>query len=334
VPNDPPVKSQVEQSAGFLDVFVVRSFRESHLENVLRGIKEFVNDYQSDRWNSKPYRLVDTERDITSASVIMNEITARIARSAITIVILDGLRYNVLFELGYLYAARKPIILLKHKRWGPSFNELDLAASDLKGVVVKDFDHEDKDGFMELLKGEFDRCEKEFFEALGTHVLVPQSDNNYVTHEWTYNGESSKPVPDVDKQPIVLKSEDSVDLAVSKRITEGSAFYMEFELPSPNAGITVYLKMRFCKDGTEKTAWFGYCSKTVRVHTSRPDETSEVTIPLAASGGGTYVIMDDLYAMLRQRLGTIDLGPVIVETLRLRGRAGTVAHVKKILISG
>jgi hypothetical protein len=174
------------QSERFLDVFVIRSFRESHMPSVMSGIQRFIEGYQSAYWKSKPYRIVDTAQEITSGRGLREEITRRIENAAITFVILDGLRHNILFELGYLQASKRPFALFKHQHWGPQFIELDLLASDLKGAIVKEFDHEREDDFQTILQAEFTRCEREFLCSLGTDTVISLNEDNLTKLEWAF----------------------------------------------------------------------------------------------------------------------------------------------------
>jgi nucleoside 2-deoxyribosyltransferase len=327
----------------FLDVFVVRSFRESHLDPTIIQLRKFIQEYDSTLWNCKPYRLVNTSRDISSSGILCEEIMKKIKNSAITVVILDGLRHNVLFELGFLYALRKPFILLKHRRWGPSFMELDQFVSDIKGIVVKEYDDEKETDLFEMLKDEFLRCEKQFVEMLGTHLVVPASDENLVIEPgWNFDsvatikGDPAYKTKTENRESIKLPSFNAADLPISRHISATSLFVVEFNLENVDSGFTAYLHVLFEKNGKLEGVWFGYSTNTVSPYLVHKDDHVEVSIPSIASGAGAYILVDNIRSMIMQRLGTDEPGLVIVDRIRLRGslyEKGSPAEVTKVLIT-
>jgi nucleoside 2-deoxyribosyltransferase len=328
---------EVSRSHGFLDVFVVRSFRESHMEEVMGSIKEFISQYESPHWGGKPYHLVDSNREIGSGGFIQEEIADKIKRAMITIVILDGLRHNVLFELGFLYGSKKPFILLKHRRWGPSFPELDSAVSDLKGVMVKEFDHQKSDELRLMLEEEFHRCENEFFSSLGTHGVLPVGEDNLVTQSWSFQENSWKEIRDTDRASIKLASSRAVDLPLCRYVSMSSLLIVEFDLSGSDSGLTVYLLVSFRKEQEEKLVWFGYSTRSVGPHLYRKiavdkEPPVEITIPADASGLGCYLLVDNIYQMVAQRLGG-EPGRIVVKRVRLRGRSDSTTTVKRVLVT-
>ncbi len=328
---------KASESEGFLDVFVVRSFRESHLESVIRALNEFISGYNSQYWGRKSFRLVDSDKEIGSGSFIREEIAAKIQQAMITVVILDGLRHNVLFELGFLYSSKKPFILLKHRRWGPSFPELESAASDLKGIVVKVFDHEDPCEFHQVLKTEFHRCENEFLSQLGTHSILPMGGDNLVTQDWAFEENSWKETRDGDRESIKLTSNRPVDLHIRRQICESSLLIVEFDLPCASSGLTAYVLVSFRKKRRLKKVWFGYSTASVgarlyRISDGDQEPPVEVTIPADVSGLGSHLLVDNIHQMVAQRLGG-DPGRIVVESIRLRGRSDSTTIVKRVFVT-
>jgi hypothetical protein len=318
------------KKSGYLDVFVVRSFRESHLEKVVEIIRDVVESYRTpDQRAEPPFRLIDTDRDIAAGAFLLGEISTKIEGAALTIVVLDGMRLNVLFELGLLYGIKKPFVILRHKRWGPSFSEIELLMSDLKGVVIKDYDHEGKDdSFRDLLRGELARCEQEFVSHLGGHLVVADGVQNLLTHDsWTFGNPA-----DGTKTPteIILRSFEHVDLSIERHISVNSQFIVRFDLMKADATITAYLHARFAKDGKEVGVWFGYASDTL---VGRRDLGREITIPLRVSGPGKYMLVDNIVRMAKQRLGVERLPGLIIDKVRLRGHNGSEVHITDVKIT-
>jgi nucleoside 2-deoxyribosyltransferase len=61
----------------------------------------------------KPQRL---GKEIRSDEDYLEKITSLMNSSALVVIILDGLRPNVIFEFGFAKAKQKPIIILKSKK--------------------------------------------------------------------------------------------------------------------------------------------------------------------------------------------------------------------------
>jgi nucleoside 2-deoxyribosyltransferase len=311
----------------FLNVFVVRSLRESHLDDVMTILTNVVSDYESKHWKAsgteqvKPYRVVNTNETIKSGEYLLGEITQHISNAALTIVILDGFRRNILFELGYLIGRDKPFILLRHRRWGPPYSEILSGASDISGVFIKDYDHETKDGeeFKRLLRTELEECEDRFVNRLQSHSVIPQDGENLVTKDW-------EPKPDGLGQEkgdngFILRSFKNVDLEVNLHTSKTSQFVVRFKLRNAKASITAYLRVRIRTGGQEKSVWFGYSSETsTGQHDYREEELpEEITVPISVSGPSEYVLTDNIHEMVSKRLGRTMPEELFVDRLRLRG---------------
>jgi len=326
-PSVDPQSSEPEGPA-FLGVFVVRSFRESHLAAVLEIIKEEVASFSSPRWGDKRYYLIDTEQDIAGGSFLLDEIARQIANAALTIVILDGLRLNVLFELGLLYGFNRPFVVLRHRRWGPPFHELDLLASDLKGVVIKNFDHEKEgDDFRKLLRAELARCDEQFVANLGGHLLVPSTRDNLIVNQgWRFEREN---LGNKGEDSIVLPSFKYAELHIVRHVSPTSLFVLGFNLESAHSAATAYLHMGVRRGGREFAVWVGYSSGTLLGR----DEPTEITIPLIVSGPGTFTLVDNIQRMVSQRLGLADVDGLLVDTVRLRGHDDAVTKFSEVRIT-
>jgi hypothetical protein len=312
---------------GFLDVFVIRSFRESHLANVFDAIKQIVESHKSPYWgtNARPYRVISTDKEMTCGNWVLDEISKKIANAAISIVILDGMRPNVHYELGYLRALKRPFVVLKHKQWGPSFAEIDSDFSDLKGLVVKEFDHEDTKAFRELLDAEIDRCDQEFVRGLDTHV-VRQSDGDNLLDDHSAWKQDSGIAPQWDGNELVMQSPIASERPINRHISQNSLFVVSFELGNDRSKLTAYIQVRFRKADNEIPVWFGYSSRTVAPYGDFRGSTLpvEITIPLSVSGPGKFVLIDNVYKMASKRLSLESAGPLRVTGIRFWGEDGDV----------
>jgi hypothetical protein len=335
--------SDVEQperkdDRGYLDVFAVRSFRESHLRGVMDVITHEVENYESPFFTAenkspgKPYRVVDTERDIAGGSFVLKAIAQKIANAAFTIVILDGLRFNVLFELGFLYGCNKPFCILKHEQWGPSFNELDMAVSDIKGVIVKPYDEA---SIGQVMRDEIKRCEAAFMANHGSHSVVKLNEN-LLKREWWIESQDGQPAHDKREDSLVLKSFKSAQLTLNHHVPKTAFFFVRCEMTHPNSAITAYLRVAVKRGSKQPAIWCGYSSSSLTV---RPDlrqghEPWEITVPLELSGVGEYIFCDNIHQMVARRLGLESVDGILITNIRLRGRDNAQCVVKEVMITG
>jgi hypothetical protein len=127
-----------------------------------------------------------------------------------------------------------------------------------------------------------------------------------------------------------------VEIEIKRHLTPISLLVVEFELQRPDSGITVYLQIKFRKDGDEKLVWFGYSSGSVGpfLHPGQGQSgPAEITIPSPSSGPGVYMLVDNLHAMVKQRLGAKDTGPMIIEKVRLRGSKAGGTIVSRLIVT-
>src|SRR5262249_17008147 len=160
-----------------------------------------------------------------------------------------------LFELGLLYGLRRPFVVFRHRRWGPPFNELDLVASDLKGVMIKSFDHErDEHGFRAMLKAELARCDEQFVANLGGHLVIPTGNQNLLSlNEWTFEVPADAEKSD---EKLTLRSFKYAELAVLRHISPTSLFVVTFHLDRADSAATAYLNVRRLRgESREASIW-------------------------------------------------------------------------------
>jgi hypothetical protein len=323
--------SDASVSSGFLDVFVIRSFRESHLDGVIETIGHFVREWGSPYWSgvdkkATPFRLRDTDSRLASGEWLLSEIGKGIANAAICIVILDGMRPNVLFELGFLRALGRPYIILKHRRFGPTFSEITSNVSDLNGMVVKEYDHEQTDAFEKLLKSEFSRCDGELAHGLGTHLIIHRTGESGVNlvddnAGWRPRaGEKARRV----KEGLEMDSDGVYELDLNRHTSPQSIFIVRANLQDKCSTLTAYLRGHFRKADKEVAVWFGYASQTVAPYGDyRNDESPvEITIPISVSGPGEFHLIDNLWRMAADRLKSDSIGPLRVSMIRLWAKTG------------
>lgn len=87
--------------------FVSYSTREPHVGVLIECIEIVMRSH---------FRVVRTPSALQSGASQRDQITELISGSAFGIVVLDGLRPNVIFEYGIMHGLGKPVILLKEER--------------------------------------------------------------------------------------------------------------------------------------------------------------------------------------------------------------------------
>jgi len=317
----------------FRDVFVIRSFRESHLDQVNDAIEKAVSDFESGFWvkmkpgssreavrRLRPYQVIDcTSR---RPEPLVSDILDRISNSAIVIVILDGLRRNVVFELGFLYAIGKPFILLKHERYGPPFPELDMLFSDFKGINVTSYNFPNtnngqaEEQFKSLIHQEMRRCEDGFTQSLNSYSAIRLDHPNLISSKWTDLSQSESGHSHFEGA-LYLRSFSPTDLRVTQHVSTLTCLMIRFQLKSENSAFSAFLEIEV-DDGLERAIWFGYSSNTSVGRRCYPDEP-EITVPLAVSGPGDYMLVDNIIGMVRLRTGRSFCEGLMVKRIRLRG---------------
>jgi len=325
----------------FRDVFVISSFRESHLDDVRRAIKDAVGGYESRYWvkmesggsrqverRLKPYRVIECTSQ--RPEPLLRDILERISNAAIVIVILDGLRLNVVFELGFLYGIGKPFVLLKHERYGPPFPEIDMLFSDFKGINVTSYnfpDPKNEQQFQSLIHRELQRCEAQFTQQLNAHSAIKFNAPNLASNRWTGLSQSGNGHRHSNGE-LRLCSSASTDLHITQHVSAHTCFMMKFQLKSENSAFSAYIEL-FFDDGSEKGIWLGYSSNTNVGRRCYPDEP-EITVPLAVSGPGDYMFFDNISRMVSLRMGRRFDDGVLAKRIRLRGNDGEETIVTEV----
>ena len=101
--------------------FLSYSTREPHVQALIECIEIVMTPH---------FKVVRTPSALHSGASQRDQITKLIEGSSFGIVILDGLRANVVFEYGIMHGLRKPVILLKE----------DVAEVDVRGLLGESLD--------------------------------------------------------------------------------------------------------------------------------------------------------------------------------------------------
>ncbi len=163
-PSTPPETdlSRFEESRwGLPRCFIIHAWSPPAFRHVINSIRHGLKDW---------FHL-DVDLDFGQDESIRGQALAAIDNASLVVCILDDLRPNIPFELGYAKAKGKPCILLK--RNGAVVNvkkyfttatapeglknpplDMDGHFSDLRDLPYRPYDHEDPDSPVEVIKGE------------------------------------------------------------------------------------------------------------------------------------------------------------------------------------
>ncbi|HEV2424923.1 MAG TPA: hypothetical protein VGZ29_08855 [Terriglobia bacterium] len=134
--------------------FVSYSTREPHVEALIECIEIVMSPH---------FNVVRTPSALQSGASQRDQITTLIKESSFGIVVLDGLRPNVVFEYGIMHGLGKPVILLKAENARVDLTSFLSDSLDLKIAPVKlDIDQQFSD-VKDVYYGEWRR-----FEVKGT----------------------------------------------------------------------------------------------------------------------------------------------------------------------
>lgn len=157
--------------------FVSYSSREGHVRILRECLEAFFRP---------AYEMIETPSALESGASQRDQITKLIENCCFGVVILDGLRPNVVFEYGILHAKGKPVILMKETnaevdikgffRGRPPLEmtgiqvEVDLHFSDVKDVYYASWDRFSVRAILKTIREEFKKKRNE----IKPYVEIPE----------------------------------------------------------------------------------------------------------------------------------------------------------------